>query len=211
MVYKDKYLEKLIDSNKLEWEKMMSHKFVKEIGSGKLKKSFFIQYLNIEHIFVVDAINHLTMAMFLTKNIDSKKIIHKILNGLLNDQNSFFVKAKKIFNKNNYIPRKANIFREYMKNCSQKGYEEIIVSFLAAESIYNNWCFNELSKNKNNDNTYSEWMEIHSSKSFFNQVKFFSEEAKRLNVNKDPSDKQKNIFRDTLKYEIIFHDSIYTK
>ena len=64
MVYKDKYLEKLIDSNKLEWEKMMSHKFFKEIGSGKLKNSFFIQYLNIEHSFVVDAIDHLSMAMF---------------------------------------------------------------------------------------------------------------------------------------------------
>ncbi len=54
-------------------------------------------------------------------------------------------------------------------------------------------------------------MRIHTSKSFFNQVKFFSEEAQHINLNKDPSDKQKNIFRDTLKYEIIFHDSIYTK
>lgn len=211
MVYKDKYLEKLIDSNKLEWEKMMSHKFVKEIGSGKLKNSFFIQYLNIEHSFVVDAIDHLTMAMFLTKNIDSKKYIHKILNGLLNNQNSFFIKAKKNLNEKHLLPEKANIFRKFMTSCSKKGYEEIIVSFLAAESIYNNWCFNELSKTKNNNKTYSKWMGIHTSKSFFNQVKFFSEEAKRLNLNKDPSDKQKIIFRDTLKYELIFHDSIYIK
>ena len=211
MVYKDKYLEKLIDSNKLEWEKMMSHKFVKEIGSGKLKSTFFIKYLNIEHSFVVDAVDHLTMAMFLTKNIDSKKYLHKILDGLLNDQNSFFIKAKKNLNKKNHIPEKAKIFRKFMKSCSKKGYEEIIVSFLAAESIYNNWCFNELSKTKNNNKTFSEWMRIHTSKSFFNQVKFFSEEAQHINLNKDPSDKQKNIFRDTLKYEIIFHDSIYTK
>ena len=98
-----------------------------------------------------------------------------------------------------------------MKSCSQKGYEEIIVSFLAAESIYNNWCFNELSNPKNNNKTYSEWMGIHTSKSFYNQVKFFSKEAKRINSNKNASDKQKNIFRETLKYELIFHDSIYTK
>ena len=73
MVYKDEYLKRLIDSNKLEWEKMMSHKFVKEISSGKLKKTFFKKYLDIEHSFVVDAIDHLTMAMFYTKEIESKK------------------------------------------------------------------------------------------------------------------------------------------
>ena len=209
MVYKDKYLEKLIDSNKLEWNKMMSHKFVKEIGNGKLKKQFFNRYLIIEHAFVIDAIDHLTMAMFFTKNFESKKILHLILNGLLNDQNNFFVNAKNNSDQTNTIPNQANLFREYMKRCSQKGYEEIIVSFLAAESIYNNWCFNELSKTKENLKTYSEWMEIHISQEFFNQVKFFSKEAKRINFNEDPSEKQKNIFRDTLKYEIEFHNSIY--
>ena len=211
MVYKDEYLDKLIDSNKYEWNKMMNHKFVKEIGNGKLKNSFFIKYLVIEHTFVLDAINHLTMAMYLSKKINSKKILHKIINGLLNDQNNFFVIAKKNNKRINKISKKANIFREYMKSCSQKGYEEIIVSFLAAESIYNNWCFNELSQTKNNNKTYSEWMGIHTSKSFYNQVKFFSKEAKRINLNKNASDKQKNIFRDTLKYELIFHDSIYAK
>ena len=211
MVYKDEYLEKLIDSNKYEWNKMMNHKFVKEIGNGKLKKSFFIKYLVIEHTFVLDAINHLTMAMYLSEKINSKKILHKIINGLLNDQNNFFVSAKKNNLKRNVISKKADIFREHMKSCSQKGYEEIIVSFLAAESIYNNWCFKELSQTKNNNKTYSEWMGIHTSKSFYDQVKFFSKEAKRINSNKNASDKQKNIFRETLKYELIFHDSIYTK
>ena len=209
MVYKDKYLEKLIDSNKLEWNKMMSHKFVKEIGNGKLKKQFFNRYLIIEHAFVIDAIDHLTMAMFFTKNFESKKILHLILNGLLNDQNNFFVNAKNNSDQTNTIPNQANLFREYMKRCSQKGYEEIIVSFLAAESMYNNWCYNELSKTKKYFKTYSAWMKIHTSQDFFNQVKFFSKEAKRINFNEDPSEKQKNIFRDTLKYEIEFHNSIY--
>ena len=211
MVYKDKYLEKLIDSSNLEWNKMMSHKFVKEIGNGKLKKPFFKNYLNIEHKFVIDAIDHLTMAMFFTKKFESKKFLHKIINGLLNDQNNYFVSVKRNEYKTIKIPKQANAFREYMKSCSQKGYEEIIVSFLAAESMYNNWCFNKLSKTKENLKTYSEWMEIHISQEFFNQVKFFSNEAKRINFNEDPSEKQKNIFRDTLKYEIEFHNSIYLK
>ncbi len=211
MVYKDEYLEKLIDSNKYEWNKMMNHKFVKEIGNGTLKKSFFNKYLLIEHTFVLVAIDHLSMAMYLAEKINSKKIIHKIIDGLLDDQNNFFLCAKKKFKKINKIPEKANLFRKHMKNCSLKGYEEIIVSFLAAESIYNNWCFNELSQTRKNNKTYSEWMGIHTTKSFYNQVKFFSEEAKRLNLNKDTSDKQKNIFRDTLKFEFIFHDSVYSK
>ena len=70
-----------------------------------------------------------------------------------------------------------------MKSCSQKGYEEIIVSFLAAESIYNNWCFKELSQTKNNNKTYSEWMGIHTSKSFYNQLTVLLQLSDTRSVN----------------------------
>ena len=209
MLYKDSYLKILIHSNEYEWEKMMNHKFVKDIGNGNLKDIHFENYLEIEHTFVIDAIDHLTMAMYLSKKIESKIIIHKIINGLLNEQNNYFVDAKDNTRTFTKIPEKANLFRNYMKNCSKKGYEEIIVSFLAAESMYNNWCSNELTIKKNNLNNYSIWMKIHTTRSFFNQVKFFSQEAKEINNSKVPSKKQKKIFRDTLIYEIAFHSSIY--
>ena len=209
MLYKDSYLKILIHSNEYEWEKMMNHKFVKDIGNGNLKDIHFENYLEIEHTFVIDAIDHLTMAMYLSKKIESKIIIHKIINGLLNEQNNYFIDVKDNTRTLTKIPEKANLFRNYMKNCSKKGYEEIIVSFLAAESMYNNWCSNELTITKNNLNNYSKWMKIHTTRSFFNQVKFFSQEAREINNSKVPSKKQKKIFRDTLIYEIAFHSSIY--
>ena len=80
MLYKDNYLEQLIISNQKEWTKMMNHKFVKDIGNGNLEKKYFQNYLKIEHSFVMDAIDHLTMAMFYTNKIESKKTINKIIN-----------------------------------------------------------------------------------------------------------------------------------
>ena len=43
-------------------------------------------------------------------------------------------------------------------------------------------------------------MKIHTTRSFFNQVKFFSQEAKEINNSNTPSRKQIKIFSDTLKY-----------
>ena len=209
MLYKDSYLLNLIHSNECEWGKMMNHKFVKDIGNGNLKDINFKNYLGIEHTFVIDAIDHLTMAMYRSKKLESKIIIHKIINGLLNEQNNYFIDARDDNRALTKIPEKANLFRNYMKKCSKKGYEEIIVSFLAAESMYNNWCSNELTIRNKNKNNYSKWMKIHTTKSFFNQVKFFSQEAREINNSNIPSGKQIKIFRDTLKYEIAFHSSIY--
>ena len=48
-------------------------------------------------------------------------------------------------------------------------------------------------------------------KIFYEQVKFFANEAQRLNNDIMPSIKQKEIFKNTLLYEIEFHDSIYFK
>ena len=209
MLYKDSYLQILISSNEYEWGKMMNHKFVKDISNGNLKDIHFKNYLEIEHTFVIDAIDHLTMAMYLSKKLESKITIHKIINGLLNEQNKYFIDAKDNDRTLSKIPEKANLFRNFMKKCSKKGYEEIIVSFLAAESMYNNWCYNELIITKNIINNYSKWMKIHTTRSFFNQVKFFSQEARGINNSNTPSRKQIKIFRDTLKYEIAFHSSIY--
>ena len=75
--------------------------------------------------------------------------------------------------------------------------------------MYNNWCSNELTNTKNIINNYSKWMKIHTTRSFFNQVKFFSQEAREIHNSNIPSRKQIKIFRDTLKYEIAFHSSIY--
>ena len=157
MLYKDNYLEQLIISNQKEWTKMMNHKFVKDIGNGNLEKKYFENYLKIEHSFVMDAIDHLTMAMFYSSKIESKKTINKIINGLLNEQNNYFLNAKNSKSEENSFPERANIFRNFMKKCSKKGLEEIIVSFLAAESMYNNWCSNELNK-KDNLNIYLKWI-----------------------------------------------------
>jgi len=79
MLYKDNYLDRLIHSNEDEWGKMMNHKFVKEIANGSLKKKYFKNYLKIEHTFVLDAIDHMTMAMFYANKIESKIIINKII------------------------------------------------------------------------------------------------------------------------------------
>ena len=172
MLYKDSYLQNLIHSNEYEWGKMMNHKFVKDIGKGNLKDLNFKNYLEIEHTFVIDAIDHLTMAMYLTKKLESKIIIHKIINGLLNEQNNYFIDARDDNRASTKIPEKANLFRNYMKKCSKKGYEEIIVSFLAAESMYNNWCSNELTNTKNIINNYSKWMNEKSHKNFILSQEF---------------------------------------
>ena len=209
MLYKDNYLDRLIHSNEDEWGEMMNHKFVKEIANGSLKKKYFKNYLKIEHTFVLDAIDHMTMAMFYANKIESKIIINKIINGLLNEQNNYFIETNVSKNDLSKIPEQANYFRNYMKNCAKKGYEEIIVSFLAAESMYNNWCSNELDETNGNSNSYSKWIKIHTSEEFFNQVKFFSQEAKEINKSEFPTKKQKEIFRETLIHEISFHNSIY--
>ena len=209
MLYKDKYLDSLIHSNSDEWDKMMNHKFVKEIANGSLKSKFFNNYLQIEHRFVLDAIDHMTMAMFYANKIEAKIIINQIITGLLNEQNNYFIETNG--NKNDFskIPEQANYFRNFMKNCAKKGFEEIIVSFLAAESMYNHWCSNELYGTNANQNSYSKWIILHTSEEFFNQVKFFSLEAKRINKSELPSKKQKELFRQTLIHEISFHNSIY--
>ena len=115
MLYKDSYMQNLIHSNDYEWGKMMNHKFVKDIGKGNLKDIHFKNYLEIEHTFVIDAIDHLTMAMYLTKKLESKIIIHKIINGLLNEQNNYFIDARDNNRALTKIHQKANLFRNYMK------------------------------------------------------------------------------------------------
>ena len=149
------------------------------------------------------------LGLKITNRIETKIIINKIIHGLLNEQNNYFIDSMKNERDLTKIPEQANIFRNYMKNCSKKGFEEIIVSFLAAESMYNNWCSNALVRKKKNLNNYIKWIKIHTSKAFFNQVKFFSQEAKLINKSESPSKKQKEIFRETLIHEISFHDSIY--
>ena len=211
MIYKDRYLDNLIKSNKVEWDKMINHKFVKEMVNGTLDKKYFDSYLSIENSFVLDAIGHMAMALYYSDSLISKKIILRILDGLLNNQLNYFNKLLDDQIKVKIIPKKAMLFKQFMKNCSMKGYEDIVVSFLAAESLYNNWCSIEKKNSNNNLKVYSDWINLHTDKIFYEQVKFFANESQRLNNDIMPSIKQKEIFKNTLLYEIEFHDSIYFK
>jgi len=210
MIYKDKYLNNLINLNKAEWDKMLNHKFVKEMVNGSLDKKYFNSYLRIEHSFVLDAIDHMAMALHYADSLISKKKLLKIIDGLLNNQLDYFNKLLDDQIEITVIPKKAILFKEFMEKCSMKGYEEIVVSFLAAESLYNNWCSIKNSNNKHIA-VYSDWINLHTDNLFYEQVKFFSNEAQRINSDLVPSSKQKEIFNKTLLYEIEFHDSIYSK
>ena len=79
MIYKDKYLDSLINSNKAEWDKMLNHKFVKEMVNGSLDKKFFNSYLRIGHSFFLDAIDHMAMALYYADLLISKKSYLKLL------------------------------------------------------------------------------------------------------------------------------------
>ena len=151
------------------------------------------------------------MALYYSDSLISKKIILRILDGLLNNQLNYFNKLLDDQIKVKIIPKKAMLFKQFMKNCSMKGYEDIVVSFLAAESLYNNCCSIEKNNSNNNLKVYSDWINLHTDKLFYEQVKFFANEAQRLNNDILPSIKQKEIFKNTLLYEIEFHDSIYFK
>ena len=210
MIYKNKYLDNLINLNKAEWENMLNHRFVKEMVNGSLDKKYFNSYLRIEHSFVLDAINHMAMALNYTDSLISKKKLLNIIDGLLNNQLDYFNKLFDDQIEITVIPKKAILFKDFMKNCSMKGYEEIVVSFLAAESLYNNWCSIKNSNNKH-ITVYSDWISLHTDKLFYEQVEFFANEVQRINNDRVPSNKQKEIFKKTLLHEIGFHDSIYSK
>ena len=198
------------------WDKMINHRFTKDIAAGTLSDNVFKRYLHLEYSFVRSAITIFSYALAKAPSLDDQDRLVAILYALVNDQEKYF---KETFNslgiKDLDVTRiklkgKAALLRDgaigIAETCS---FIEILSAMLAAEWMYLTWC--RKAAVGNSTGLMKSWIILHITNDFSEQVNWIINRVNELGMSAsfDVQEACAKHFGNMLEWEIAFHDAPY--
>ena len=210
------FVEWLRYRNLTSWERMIYHRFTRDVEQNTMPKHVFKKYLQLEHNFVRSAITIFAYALAKATSINDQNRLIAILSALGNEQDDYFRKTfisigvrenEQIEFK---IVGKARLLRDGAVKIAQTGsFLEILTIMLAAEWMYLTWC--ERASSCNVTGPVKQWVELHLTTDFRKQVSWLQKRTNELGA-KASSDLQEvcaQHFKNMLKWEIAFHHFPY--
>ena len=199
------------------WDRMVHHRFTREMAQGTIAPAALRRYLVFEHRFVETAVVIFGYALVRAPSIVEQARLTEVLRGLTGDQLTWF---QRIFTQLGISeaeqrpvdpPSAVRAFDEGMLGLAAHGsYEEIVGSMAAAEWMYHTWC-TEAHAAAPADPVIAEWVGLHVAASFADQVAWMRGQVDQHGPALAPwrQERVANAFARTLALEIDFHDAPY--
>jgi thiaminase/transcriptional activator TenA len=202
------------------WQKILDHRFIKELANDTLPIRKFVFYLNQDHYFLEGFSKFLYSAKLKTHDNEMKQWLEKLffttvniemkmqrqLLGSLGGGQSLTASA-------DIIPSKTTLdYISYLKNVSLAGKFCEIVSVMAPCP----WTYLEIAQNLSKvnirNNIYVKWVQFYSSDESRRQVAAIQQILNLLGKEENEKYKQimKNHFANACKYEYLFWEMVYS-
>ena len=201
------------------WTRMVGHRMTRDMTADCLPADVLLRYLVYEHDFVETAVTIFGYALVKAPGIAEQTRLAAALQGLTTDQLAWFRRvfdALGVSDDQRVVadpPPAVSAFRDGMLSLAAHGtYEEILTGIAAAEWMYLTWCRTAHAR-RPSDPVCGEWIALHVTPPFTDQVAWLLDELDRLGPELAPVRQHKlaAAFRRTLILEIGFHDAPYAE
>lgn len=164
------FYETLRETNRVAWNAMQAHPFVRAIEENRLAAQAFRAYLLQEHDFVAAAIEIFALAVVKAPNFPARRHLIGVLHALAEEQMPYFDAAFAALGMAaepcGSLPPSVIAFRQGMLGIARNGsYAEIVTAMLAAEWMYASWCA-RASARQISDPHLARWIALHSAPDF---------------------------------------------
>lgn len=203
-----------------QWEAMVTHPFVLEMGDGSLEIDKFRNYFRQDYVFCRDLVKLTAIAIAkAAPDYDAGSRLDGFLANFLSAENDLFLNGFQELGVTNqqYRETVANPitqgFGDFMVRTALEGdFDDLIALFYVTEGTYLDWATRLINSGKKPNNpVYQGWIDIHSPDVLGDVVDWFT---LRLNESGSRADAAKSanlerIFITTLRYEHLFWDANY--
>ena len=203
-----------------QWEAMVTHPFVLEMGDGSLDIARFRNYFRQDYVFCKDLVKLTSIAIArAAPDYDAGKILNGFLSNFLSAENDLFLNGFHDLGvtAEQYLETEANPvtqgFGDFMVRTALEGdFDDLIALFYVTEGTYLDWAERLINADAQPNNAvYQGWIDIHSPDVLGDVVAWFTE---RLNDAGERAGATKlanleRIFHTTLRYEYQFWEACY--
>ena len=203
-----------------QWEAMVTHPFVREMGAGTLDIARFRRYFRQDYVFCKDLVALTAIAIAkAAPDYEAGKILNGFLANFLSAENELFLGG---FHDLGVTPEEyrattanpvTQAFGDFMVRTALEGdFDDIVALLYVTEGTYLDWASRLISDGARPDNAvYQGWIDIHSPAVLDEVVGWL---AARLNdagarANDAKRANMERIFLTTLRYEYLFWDACY--
>ncbi|MCH8898013.1 MAG: TenA family protein [Chloroflexi bacterium] len=199
------------------WRQVVTHPFIQEMGEGTLPQDTFNTYFDQDHLFLKDWAILLSLATAKSPDFESARQTVGFLHLGLGGEEGLFQEAfrarglsrEDVVNLE-YLPTTLN-YSGYLRRRAYEGsYIEVIATLLAVEWPYLDWAQRLKAAGKHpNNHYYQTWIDIHTSEGMSGFVEWLRHTVDAAEVSTSGQAELQTIFRDVLRYEVLFFDMAY--
>lgn len=215
-----RFTDYIFEEVKEIWEKYLTHPFLIEIGTGKLPKEKFKNYLVQDYLYLKEFSKVFAMGMIKADTVKEMRFFHSAAKGALEDETAIHIEYMNklnippIVSENKPYKLENSSYISYMQSIALKyGIREIVMATLPC-----NWSYNYIGhylldnyKDFLENNYYKQWIEMYSDPSFDNYLKQWLEYTNSLCENLNEKNKKRliDIFINSSLYELKFWNMSY--
>ena len=199
------------------WEKVVGHPFVTQLGDNTLPRETFNVYFDQDYLFLKDWAVLLSLAAAKAPDFDAARHIVGFLHHGLGGEEGLFRRA---FEERAMSPQQVAALehcpttRHYSGYLRRMAYEgafiDLAATLLAVEWPYMDWAQRlEAAGKRPADHYYRTWIDIHASPEMTGFVAWLRRTVDSATVTASGRSRLQDIFRDVLRYELLFWDMAY--
>ena len=197
------------------WEKTVAHPFVIEMGDGTLPQEKFRVYFHQDHLFLRDWIALMCAAVARAPDFATARPLAAFVHGALSGEEGLFQRyfkdaglSQEKIRELKHLPS-ALAYSGFLRTMGGQGtFDEIITTLLGIEWPYLEWGKRLAAAGKRPaDKYYQMWIDIHSGQELDDFVAWMRDLLDNATVH--DSDRLKDIFLSTLRYEYLFWEMAY--
>ena len=199
------------------WEQVVTHPFVTQLGNDTLPRSTFDVYFDQDYLFLKDWSVLLSLAAAKAPDFDAARKLVGFLNLGLNGEEGLFQQA---FKERGMLPQAvANLehrpttqhYSGFLRRTAYEGsFIDLASTLLAVEWPYLDWAQRLTVSGKRPENLYYKtWIDIHCNLEMTDFVDWLRRTVDFASVTPADHTRLQNIFRDVLRYELLFWEMAY--
>ena len=200
------------------WEKVVGHSFVTQLGDDTLPRDIFNVYFDQDYLFLKDWAVLLSLATAKAPDFDSARPLVAFLHLGLGGEERLFQRAFKErglspqqVGELEYLPTTLH-YSGYLRRMAYEGsFLDLAATLLAVEWPYMDWAQRlEAAGKRPANHYYQTWIDIHAGPGMVDFVAWLRRTVDAAPVTASDRSRLQGIFRDVLRYELLFWEMAYS-
>lgn len=208
-----RFSESLRQSCEATWARAVEHRFVQELGEGRVADDVMAAYLIQDHRFLDSFLVLLGAAIASSDRFESRLVLGRFTGMVCGEENTYFLRAFDALGidtgTRTAAPDTAPTagFKAIMREAAAtRSYAATLAVLNVAEGLYLDWA-QRVPRPLPTNFVHAEWVTLHDSPMFVEFVAFLQAELDR--VGPDDAARAQDFFRRTVDLELAFFDAAY--